>query len=644
MASRIRILEEQLTNQIAAGEVVERPASVVKELVENSIDAGAKRIIIETKAGGKSLIRVTDDGVGMNRDDMLLALERHATSKISSSEDLFSIKTMGFRGEAVPAIASVSKFRIASREKDALSGIELFATGGNVTQVNEAGLPIGTTMEVKSLFFNTPGRRKFLKSASVELSHIADAVTRLALPHHDTFFELKDSENTILRVPSSFDQVQRVAALLGKDVARSLIEVDGQFDHFTLGGFTGSPELLRSNAKQIFFFVNGRFVRDRLVFGALRRAYEGYMPKGRYPVTMLFLQIDPSFVDVNVHPAKLEVRFRKGPKVYDGIVSTIQSALIKRFGAGQTRSAFTPLAPRALRDFGRNYPRGGKKIIPPWENQQTSDDSRREDNLAEPVKVGEDQGHLQPQSAAKEVASDDFSHVLPPSQTNREFWPTSSFHKETRVTDISIEMGDDSQTVSGPYFALEIVGQLLNSYIICQSNNDSGSLVIIDQHAAHERILFEKLSIDYYNSAVSVQGLLLPISIELPHSDGKTLERISDELKKAGVEIEPFGGNTYRIMSMPAVMSDGQVKQLVIDSIERAQETGKAHVDRFADELLQLVACHSAVRAGQSLSVQQMRSILAGLDGCEMPGSCPHGRPTTKEIPITDIERFFGRR
>ncbi len=625
MVSRIRILNEQLTNQIAAGEVVERPASVVKELVENSIDAGAKRIIIKTRAGGKSSIKVIDDGVGMNPDDILLALERHATSKIKTSEDLFSIHTMGFRGEAIPAIASVSKFKVSSKEKDALAGNEVFVEGGKVLKIVEAGLPTGTAIEVKSIFYNTPGRRKFLKSASVELSHIADAVTRLALPHEKIFFELTDSGNTILRVPSSEDQPQRIAALLGRDVATSLIKVKGEADHFYLGGFTGSPELLRSNARQIFFFVNGRFVRDRLVFGALRKAYEGHIPKGRYPVTILYLRIDPSFVDVNVHPAKLEIRFRKGPRVYDGIVTAIQQALAERFGTGRGKSPFTPLAARALRNMGQSR-FDGSLARPHWKKERDFIDDQGGNNEKE----------------AKN--NKDYENSAAPVNINRDFWPGANMHKTTRVSDITPDIEKDLLEASGPYSNLEIIGQFQNSYMVCQSSEESKSLVIIDQHAAHERILFEKLSIDYYNSAVSVQGLLLPVNLELSHSDGKMLEKISDDLKKVGMEIENFGGNTYRILSMPTVMSDQQGKQLILDSIERARETGKGEMDRFADEVLQLVACHSAVRAGQALTLEQMRSILKGLDNCQMPGSCPHGRPTTKEIQITDVERFFGRR
>ena len=611
MASRIRILDEQLANQIAAGEVVERPASVVKELVENSLDAGAHRITLETKAGGKSLIRVTDDGAGMNADDLLLALERHATSKIRTSEDLFAIHTLGFRGEAVPAIGSVSKMRIASREKDALSGHEVRAEGGEVRHVGEIGLPQGTAIEVRSLFFNTPARRKFLKSAAVELSHVTDTVARLALPRSDVFFELIDSGQTIIRVPASEDPVQRIAALLGRDVARSLMEVEGQYENFSLAGYVSSPELTRTNARQIFFFVNGRYVRDRLVFGALRRAYEGHIPKNRYPVTILYLQIDPQFVDVNVHPAKLEIRFRKGPKVYEGIVNTVTSALLERFGSTRPRSVFDPLPPGAL-DSGE-----GRAPV------------RRFSQAASTLPLPD------PNPLAVEADQAQSGQTDP-------FWPRRDFHRATRVAEIDV--ADDTAQRKGPFSSLQIVGQLLDSYIVCQSPAEPGSLVLIDQHAAHERILFEKLSADYYNSAISVQALLLPITLELSHADAAVLGSIREELQKSGMEIEPFGGHTFRILALPATLADSQGAQLVRDCIERARETGRAGAQRFADELLQLIACHSAVRAGQALSEQQIRHILNALDRCEQPGSCPHGRPTTKEIPREDIERFFGRR
>ena len=471
MPSRIRILDEQLSNQIAAGEVVERPASVVKELVENALDASSTRITVETKAGGKSLIRVTDDGYGMNRDDLLLALESHATSKIKNSDDLFAIRTMGFRGEAVPAIASVSKMKITSREKGAISGYEVFAEGGQVKKIQEAGLPMGTCFEIKTLFFNTPGRRKFLKSASVEMSHITDAIMRLALPCSDVFFEYVDSGNTILRVPASTDMTGRIAALLGKEIARSMIKVRGEHDHFSIFGFVGSPQVLRSNAKQIFFFVNKRYVRDKLVYAALRKAYEGHIPKGRYPVVVLFLEIDPAFVDVNVHPAKLEIRFRKGPGVYDGIVKSVQDALLDRFGVSRPRSVFDPVPAQFLRTSGSDkHTRYGREQEADWEshsNGNRTDKSNEESMIPSPL------------------------NSYP---STKDLFENEKLHKATRSSEVILE--DVPEPGSGLYSALEIVGQLLDGYIVCQSNESPGSMVMIDQHAAHERILFEKLSAD----------------------------------------------------------------------------------------------------------------------------------------------------
>jgi DNA mismatch repair protein MutL len=602
--SKIRILDEQLTNMIAAGEVVERPASVVKELVENSLDAGAKRIRVETRAGGKSLIRVIDDGEGMNRDDLLLALERHATSKIRNSDDLFAIRSMGFRGEAVPAVASVSKTRIASKERGALSGHEVISEGGEVVKIQEAGLPVGTTIEVRSLFFNTPGRRKFLKTASTELSHVADAVTRLALANHQVHFELTDSDHAILRAPATPDPVERVASLLGKQTARSLIAVEGAPEGLTISGYVGSPELTRSNSGQIFFFVNGRYVRDRLVYAALRRAYEGHILKGRHPVVVLFLSIDPELVDVNVHPGKLEVRFRKGPKVYDGLVGAVQGALEARFGTAQRRTVFDPLPP----------------------TRETSEPAQWEKS---------EEGHQPSESPA--------ASPRPESESNRELWPENTLHRATRFSELP-ENREKTTPAQGPFSRLEIVGQLLGSYIVCQSHESDGALILIDQHAAHERILFEKLSADYYNSTISAQSLLIPIVLELTHSDATVLDKVLSDLARAGVAVEPFGRGSYRVIALPAVMSEKQGHQLVLDCIERKKETGRAGAGGFADEMLELLACHSAVRAGQALTVSQMREILRGLDGCERPGSCPHGRPTTKEIPVMEIERFFGRR
>lgn len=601
MASKIRIMPEQLANQIAAGEVVERPASVVKELVENAVDAGANRIIIEVEAGGRSLIRVTDNGSGMGPDDALLCLERHATSKIMREEDLWRVSSLGFRGEALGAIASVSRLLIAAREKDSLAGVTLKAVGGDVKEVKEAGLPVGTSIEVRDLFFNTPGRRKFLRSAKTEMGHIAEAVIRQALWQPGVYFELKDGEKTVLQVPATDSIPERIGVLLGREAMSHFFHFEKEFPFFSVEGYASNPDYSRSSGKSIFPYVNRRHVRDRILIGSVTNAYAGHLIKGRYPVAVFNIAIDPELVDVNVHPAKAEVRFRKPADVFAGVRNVLGGALAARFGTGK-KEGF-------LAGYGRSTSK--PEVKEPLAPASTL--AFGETNL------------VSGQTTAKTLFGEEVRHV--PTKLDLEITP------------------DESETEVRRFADLAVIGQLADSYIVCENRTGAGSLLIIDQHAAHERINYEKLRSDMLDGSVEVQNLLLPVALELRPVESEAISKIVDDLARVGVVVASFGPDSWRIEAIPAILSESDARMLVLDCMEQVQETGTAGKPaQRLEAILVTAACHGSVRAGQALTIQQMREILRGLDRCERPMSCPHGRPTVREFPLDEIERAFHRR
>jgi DNA mismatch repair protein MutL len=614
MSGKVRLLSENVANMIAAGEVVERPASVVKELVENSLDAGAGRIHVDVVWGGRKLIRVTDDGEGMGADDALLALERHATSKIASESDLFSVATLGFRGEALPAIASISKLTLRTAIRSATSGTCVRVEGGTIQEVKEEAVPPGTDIEIAELFFNTPARRKFLRSPETELSHIVETFTRLALPKEGVFFRLRQEGKVLLQVPESADLQQRIAALLGPDAASGLVPIDKQATHFRVHGFISGPETTRSSPNHMFVYCNGRYLRDRLLTSALTTGYRGHILKGRYPVVALMIEIPAELVDVNVHPTKSEVRFRQPSGVYEGIVSAIDETLRNRFGI-----------PDAL--FGQGAP-----VAPPAYSHAPA--KTQETSTKEGIKR----------------AIEEFSRGAPQAQIS---FPQTR-EPGTREIDVRMRSAEEPSPAllepeasmdEGAFSGLAIVGQIFDNYIVCETRQNGGMMALIDAHAAHERILFEKLKSEYNASTISVQAQLLPVTFELRHAEAAALLKAMPALAKVGIEVEPFGGETFRITAIPAILSSGEAAGVVRECIELYLETGRgAALDRIADGFLSVVACHSAVRSGQELTVPQMREILRGMDRIAGPGSCPHGRPTFWTVPLLEIEKRFKRK
>jgi len=591
----IRILPDILSNQIAAGEVVERPASVVKELVENSLDGDATRIMVEVENGGRSLIRVSDNGSGMSYDDALLALERHATSKIFRQEDLFSIHTLGFRGEALPSIASVSRLTLATREAASDSGVEIRLDGGRIRNVTEAGLPVGTMITVGRLFYNTPARRKFMKTVNTEMGHVTDTLCRIAMGRPSVQFRLSHNGRTVRTLLAVGDPLVRVTDILGKELRNDLHPVEGIDPAVTVRGWVSSHGVCRSSSRGIYIFVNGRFVRDRAVQHALFKGYGGRLMKGQFPVAALFLTLAPDQVDVNVHPTKHEVRFARAKDVFDCIFGQVRKALEQA-----ERSAWVP---------GR--PARPEPVVEPIPDRP------------HPLPVRDD-------SVYPELGANDVSRVSETRNVQRPLPPEPHPVRDQKPLWNPRKFAD-----------LTVIGQFHRSYILCESGSD---LMLIDQHAAHERVVFEQLKHRSDTVPVSVQPLLIPETLDLGHVEADMLARMLPDLARHGIEIEPFGGATFVVKAVPSLLSGKAVGPLVREMVDRAVELGfSPGTEKALDQCLILMACHGAIRAHQALTREQMQELLQQLDRCENPGFCPHGRPTWKRWSLQELEKLFRR-
>ena len=570
---KIRILSEQVANQIAAGEVIDRPASVVRELLDNSIDSGADRIDLKIEEGGKRLIRLRDNGSGMDKEDMLLALERHATSKITTFSELFSIRTLGFRGEALPSICSVSRVEIISRPADQLIGYRVKASGGVVESIDETGAPVGTIVEVRDLYFNTPARRKFLKSERTETGQIIDTLSRIILPFTHIHVRVDDSEKTLLNLPASENELNRLSVLFGRDVAVSLADTRREVEGIKIRAYMASPDLSRNRGDRIYIYINNRNVRDKLAIRAIMEAYGQRLMKGRYPQVVVFLEIDPSMVDVNVHPAKQEVRFHQGHIVYKALSSTIE---------------------KALRDQFSSHSYLGRQV-----SEVTTTKHVNQVRMAEPI------------------------------------W---EYHGDEK-RDIK---GKEIEITQAPLLKQtpEIIGQLKDTYLLFQSRD---GLLLVDQHAAHERILYEKLKKDYLTSRVESQRFLIPIRLELSLKEGRVLLEKIDQMAALGFELEHFGGNTFLIRSVPAILVNVEWQAFLLDLIPILEEEKLLVNEKAMDRLLTVMACHGAIKAGQKMSHREMNMLMEQLDEMTLPTNCPHGRPVFRMFSYYEIEKMFKR-
>lgn len=597
--AKIRVLPENLSNKIAAGEVVERPASVVKELLENALDAESTRIIIEVEKGGQSLIQVSDNGVGMRHDDALLAIERYATSKISTDDDLFAIRTLGFRGEALPSIASVSRFSLTTRDKSSDAGTEIIVDGGKIKGVSEVGAPPGTMISVKQLFFNTPARKKFLKTIGTEMSHIADTVARMALGHPQAQFRLNHNNKAVKSWPLVSRHLDRVVDVLGKDLRPDLHTLEFNRNGLSISGWICSPRVTRRTSRGLYIFVNGRFVRDRTIQHGVFKGFAQRLVKGQFPISVVFIKIPFDQVDVNVHPTKNEVRFVNPHQVHEAVKSAIAQTLYEI-------------------DRVNWRPVNGSQRQEPQKTPQ----------------IAESSSSFAP--AGGEVVKGDFEFRISDfGIKNRGQQPAAGNQQPAASSQQAQIFGNRG------FSALRVVGQLHNTYIVCES--DAG-LVLIDHHAAHERILFEQLQRRAADQQAAAQQLVVPETIELNFREAEILGQMLSDLKTFGLEVEPFGKNTFVIKAVPELLSGRDVKPVIHEIVEKTAAVGYSPgLKEALDECRMVMACHGAMRANQALTEKQIEKLLRQLDECDHPSHCPHGRPTWIRWDLATLQKSFKR-
>jgi DNA mismatch repair protein MutL len=588
----IRALAGELIDKIAAGEVVERPSSVVKELVENALDAGSNRVTVAIKDGGRKLIRVADDGCGIPPEELELALTRHATSKISSFDDLYRLATKGFRGEALASIASVSQLSLTSRA-EGQDAREIIVHGGVLVDERAAAHPRGTTVEVKYLFYQTPARLKFLRSRETETSHVEDAVTKLALSHPRVAFTLIDDDRTIFEAPVFDDATARLTAILGKESASLLYPFSGEAGGMSVGGFFGHPQAARSQRGQAYFFVNGRAVNDKTLWHAVMESYRDLLMKGKYPVLVLNLKVDEAQLDVNVHPQKSEVRFHHPQQVH-GFVYEVLRGHLKAQPWMEKNPVLAPSSASPSLQGERTEERGGGQSLKIWGDAYFAENK----NPTYP------------------------SPAFAPS-------PKPAAQNELRFG-------------KTPYADMRPVGQLFGTYIVCES---PGKLILVDQHAAHERVGFEKLMLDFKERGIAREALVVPETFELKPSDAEILKNYLGELDGFGFEIDPFGGNTFAVKALPVIFKNKQaLASLIADVIADVKAAGElvSLKDRL-HHVFATMACHGQIRAHHRLTIEEMAALLKELDEYQFTDFCPHGRPVCVEITEEDIQKWFRR-
>jgi DNA mismatch repair protein MutL len=638
LATRIRILPENLTNKIAAGEVVERPASVAKELVENALDAGSKEVVIEIESGGRRLIKVSDTGSGMSREDALLALERHATSKIACDEDLFSLSTLGFRGEALPSIASVSRLTISTRTSDTVEGTEIYAEGGRIKEVKGCGMAAGTVIAVRNLFFNTPARLKFMKSPETEGGHVGELLTRLAISRPEVRFSYLNDGKLVFRALDA-DLKERVATMLGRPIAASLYPLSYQdAGGLKVTGLVAAPECSRSAASHLYTYINGRFIKDKVVQHAILQAYRNFLERGRYPVVAVFIEISPGEVDVNVHPTKHEVRFREQGRVHDAIQSAVESVLketpwLKR---EQLRGAITPPGRDVLSKVpARIEPAEPVKPMDQADKMEAPESTFPGVSVARVAEVRELLVDYQPRPQPPLR-----SHFQPPPRQKEPVLAASESAHPAVVAGV-IEAAAEKGDAYGYFSSLSVIGQFNASYILCQKGTD---LVLIDQHAAHERVAFEKLKGEFAGREVYSQGLLFPETMELSFRESAVLLEHLVELARLGFALEEFGGNTWLLKGVPQILAGTEYLRTIRDILEElgSLSRSRAFTD-IQEDILARIACHSVVRGRRTLTPQEIAALFSQMDETDFSSNCPHGRPVMQSITLAEVEKMFKR-
>jgi len=603
--SEIKLLSEELINQIAAGEVVERPSSVVKELVENSIDAGAKNIVIEIENGGKNLIKVSDDGKGISEDDLEMALQRHATSKISSEKDLWNIHSFGFRGEALASISSVSQMTIRSKRETDLSGKELNSDGGIIINKKDAGIPNGTQVIVKSLFFNTPARQKFLKQEDTEFGNISSTVNFIALSYPDISFKLLHNGKTAMNLSKVSDLNTRIGDIFGSAVKDALIPVYYNSSQFKISGFICKPVISRSSSKYQHFFVNKRFVRQNLLANTIKQAFHSMLMENKQAVFFVSIDIEPALIDVNVHPRKLEIRFLNQADIIKALYLSCKTALEK--------TNLTPLA----------FTQGSRYM---------SDSFPKENNNSQTVGTKFDNLNSSPGS-----------FNVPKNVYN------SSQIKQAMIFNERVSGGfgapkNDSLNISqnDAEIKVQALTQVFDSYIIAK---DEKGLVLIDQHAAHERVRYEMLLDQLESKQKQIQKLLLPLSMELTIEESNALNSNREIFENLGFEIEPFGNNTFVIYSVCSFLAKDNVENIIKEVLDDIMEGQiKNDLRGNTETIINYMACRSAIKFGQKLNISEIQALISQMQKLKRPYTCPHGRPTMISLTINELERLFGRK
>jgi DNA mismatch repair protein MutL len=616
--SRIRVLPPELAEQIAAGEVVERPASVVKELVENALDAGARRIEVTVEQGGRKLIRVVDDGSGMTPEEAALAIKRHATSKLRTADDLWRLETFGFRGEALPSIASVSRLALATKTTGSLAGYRLEIEAGRVGEGREAGLPDGTQIEVRDLFFNTPARLKFLKTEATESANVSESLLRLALANPGVHFKLRSNDRVVLDLPPARTYAERARAALGRRGAGALHEALGEENGVRVQAFVAGPEEASTTPRNTFLFVARRAVRDRSLLSALGMAYGELLERGRYPLAALFVDLPGTDVDVNVHPQKLEVRFARAQEVYAAVRHVV--------GAAIARAPWLQATPV------RTY------TMPPGQGPAPEDRPRQND-LGPLTNAG---GGWSLAAAARAAARGG------PAAASRPLFPPISRAADAPAPTAAEAVAPRPETSAGTFFgALAYIGQLARTYLVCEG---PGELVLVDQHAAHERVAFSRLRRAFRERSVARQRLLFPLEIEVDESAVATAESpaVASTLAGLGFELDGFGGKRLVLRAVPELLKDADPKPLLLDllhGLAREEDAGARATlaEEALDHLFATLACHSVKRAGDSVTREEAAALLAQLDEVDLRSHCPHGRPVLVRLPIGELERRFGR-
>ncbi len=570
--SKIQVLSQKTVNQIAAGEVIERPASVVKELVENSLDAGADDIKVEIVNGGKEKIVVRDNGYGMDPEEVELAFEKHATSKINDIQDLDDLSTLGFRGEALPSIASVAKVTAITRTEEQLEGTKLVIHGGDIKKKEEIGCAVGTTIIAEDLFYNTPARKKYMKKTNTELAHVSDVVTRNALANPKCSFSLKHNDNELLFVPKTDSQLKNIKAIYSKETAKKMIKVEEKNDYLEVSGYVCKPEITRSNRKHIYTFINSRYVENKLLKDAVVEGYDTLLPKHRYPLAFLDIKIDGQRIDVNVHPTKTKIRFQDKKKIKTNLSETVNEALLSE-------------------DL---IPEGSKEV-----------------------------------DVDKTSSSPDVPNT-PISEENK---------KKVFQEQVTLSLDEESEVEESKLSHMKVIGIVKDNYILAETPS---GLAIIDQHAAHERINYERFK-NKFEDKISSQKLVSPTNIELKPRYAAILRANEELIKGLGFDIENFGRTTFRIKGIPVILGEVQEKDILLDILDELADLKNTSLDKRKEEIIRYMSCHSSVRAGDMISITKAKEILEKLGKTQNPYTCPHGRPTIISFSEKEFEKWFKR-